>query len=51
MEEITDTSVIETQKSVNDEREEDLLWEEFHKTKSAKLRVTLSVSTSFEYVT
>ena len=38
MEEITDTSVIETQKSVNDEREEDLLWEEFHKTKSAKLR-------------
>ena len=31
-------SQTEQQKSVNDEKEEDLLWEEFRKTKSAKLR-------------
>ena len=30
-------------KSVNDEKEEDLLWEEFKKTKSSKLRDKFSV--------
>ena len=28
----------EVKASINDEKEEDLLWEEFKKTKSAKLR-------------
>ena len=37
MEDITVASIDE-QKSVNDEKEEDLLWEEFRRTKSAKLR-------------